>query len=58
MAKELRLEMCCVCDEPTGRAGKGDDSIYCNCGAGPFCLECYHGHWCSDKEIEDDGNDE
>jgi hypothetical protein len=23
-----QLEVCCVCSEPTGRAGRGDDSIY------------------------------
>lgn len=23
-----QLEYCCVCGEPTGRAGAGDDSIY------------------------------
>ena len=21
-------ELCCICDDPTGRAGKGEDSIY------------------------------
>jgi len=44
------LEYCCVCDEPTGKAGPGDGSIYCDCGAGPFCTECWAGHWCADKE--------
>ena len=26
---DLPLEHCRLCDEPTGRAGRGDDSIYC-----------------------------
>jgi len=47
-----RLEMCCECDEPTGHAGIGDGSIYCNCGEGPFCNECYHEHECDEKEDE------
>lgn len=40
------LEYCCVCDEPTGRGGQCDDSIYCECKSGPFCEECWSGHWC------------
>jgi hypothetical protein len=40
----MEEERCCMCDDATGRAGKGDDSIYCNCGAGPFCLDCWHDH--------------
>ena len=32
------LEYCLECGEPTGRAGKGEDSIYCPySGDGPFC---------------------
>lgn len=39
------LEECCECDEPTGRAGKGEDSIYCDeCEEGPFCSECWAKH--------------
>ena len=35
------VEMCERCDEPTGRAGESDDSIYCdNCERGPFCEDC------------------
>ena len=35
------LEYCCVCGDPTNRAGKGGDSIYCKyCKSGPFCVEC------------------
>jgi hypothetical protein len=42
--KEPRYEYCFLCGEPTGRAGKGDDSIYCVRGDGPFCEECWHQH--------------
>ncbi len=46
------LEMCVVCDDPTGRAGRGEDSIYCdvcevvgvNILCGPFCADCYDIH--------------
>jgi len=39
------LEMCCVCGEPTGRAGMADDSIYCGaCDRGPFCSTCFLYH--------------
>lgn len=34
------MEFCCICDEPTGRAGKGEDSIYDEQGRGPFCEKC------------------
>ena len=38
-------EMCPVCDEPTGNAGKGDGSLYCpDCDKGPFCWACYEIH--------------
>ena len=32
-------ERCFVCDEPTGRAGRSDDSIYW-ADTGPWCLSC------------------
>ena len=39
------IETCCVCDEPTGRAGRADDSLYCDeCDVGPFCEECWDDH--------------
>ena len=39
------IERCVECDEPTGRAGRDDDSMYCDvCGAGPFCEGCYDEH--------------
>ena len=45
------LERCCVCDQPTGKAGAGDGSLYCAyCDQGPFCDECYDAHPCADKE--------
>ncbi len=47
MAEPRRLERCCVCDDPTGRAGAGEDSIFCErCEVGPFCEECAKGHAC------------
>ena len=39
------IERCCTCDEPTGRAGRMDDSLYCTtCGKGPFCQSCFDIH--------------
>ena len=35
------LEYCCECGRPTGRAGRGDDSLFTEDG-GPFCEECWH----------------
>lgn len=38
-------ERCVVCDEPTGRAGRDDDSLYCGeCDLGPLCQEHYDAH--------------
>lgn len=34
-------ELCCECDEPTGRAGIGEDSLYTDDGEGPFCETCW-----------------
>jgi len=39
-AKMASVEMCCKCDEPTGRAGRGDDSIGADDGSGPYCENC------------------
>uniref|UniRef100_A0A6M3LX22 RING-type domain-containing protein n=1 Tax=viral metagenome TaxID=1070528 RepID=A0A6M3LX22_9ZZZZ len=50
----MSLEYCLACGEPTGRAGRGDDSIYCDCGSGPFCIECWRCHICEFKSEEDD----
>lgn len=35
------LERCCDCDEPTGRAGRADDSLYTDEGKGPYCPACW-----------------
>lgn len=35
------LERCCCCDEPTGRAGRADDSLYAADGTGPYRPECW-----------------
>ncbi|EHJ49558.1 hypothetical protein DFW101_3562 [Solidesulfovibrio carbinoliphilus subsp. oakridgensis] len=34
------IEHCCVCDNPTGRAGIGEDSLYVG-DDGPFCESCF-----------------
>lgn len=36
-----RDERCFICDEPTGRSGRRDDSIYDLRGNGPYCENCY-----------------
>jgi hypothetical protein len=40
-----KIERCCSCEQPTGRAGKGEDSIYLYGKydlqeIGPLCEEC------------------
>lgn len=45
MSEEQTLEYCFKCDEPTGCAGKADDSHYNEDGEGPFCWRC----WCEDE---------
>lgn len=48
---DLQLERCCLCDDPTERAGRADDSIYLEVledyegykrgdEIGPLCVEC------------------
>lgn len=37
----MSYEYCANCDEPTGHAGKADDSLYTGDGKGPFCDRCY-----------------
>ena len=34
------VELCWLCDEPTGRAGKAEDSLYRE-EVGPYCEECW-----------------
>lgn len=51
------IERCCECDEPTERAGRADDSIYGECGFGPFCSACWTEHLavctvCQDMEAD------
>lgn len=36
-------EKCFVCDDETGRAGKGEDSLYDENDLGPYCPRCW-GH--------------
>ena len=43
------LEYCSVCDEPTGRAGRGEDSLYVD-DDGPYCSECYEALDCKVPE--------
>jgi len=33
-------EHCFICDAKTGRAGKGEDSIYDADDLGPYCEDC------------------
>jgi len=54
MVDRRPCERCVDCDEPTGRAGIADDSIYCNCGEGPFCVECWQVHKLICIEAEDE----
>ena len=35
------LEYCCECDQPTGRAGRADDSLFTEDDEGPFCGACW-----------------
>lgn len=42
------VERCFICQEPTGKAGASEDSIYSDSGdLGPFCQSCW------DREIGD-----
>jgi len=41
------LEYCQECDQPTGKAGRDEDSLYCDeCWEhdGPFCEQCHTVH--------------
>jgi hypothetical protein len=41
------IEHCVNCGDPTGKAGEGEDSLFCNaCGEGPFCERCDEEHQC------------
>lgn len=39
------LEYCCECDQLTGRAGRGEDSLYYD-DDGPFCWDCWQEKGC------------
>jgi len=52
--RELPIERCCYCNDATGRAGKGEDSLYCeHCDAGPFCGECFDEHMIEEEQDDD-----
>jgi hypothetical protein len=34
-------ELCFICDERTGRAGRHEDSLYDADGNGPYCDSCW-----------------
>lgn len=36
----MKVEYCITCDEPTGRAGAGEDSMYLG-DNGPYCETCF-----------------
>ncbi len=44
MNEQRPLEYCFNCGSPTGKAGQGDGSLYCECDAGPFCDDCWEIH--------------
>lgn len=50
------LELCATCDQPTGRAGAGDGSLFLMDGSGPYCPDCYgaKGGW-TEEEPSGDG---
>lgn len=51
----MSLEYCFICDEPTGRAGASEDSIYVG-DDGPYCEGCYEQHKrnkLSDERLEE-----
>ena len=52
--KEKHYECCFICGGRTGRAGRGDDSLYIDVGKselGPLCEEC-HNALCRDDLLE------
>ena len=59
LIQEERYEYCTVCSSRTGRAGRGEDSIYCDeceeargLEVGPFCEECWENHKRNDGREE------
>ena len=51
--KTKRIERCIRCDEPTGKAGRLDDSLYDDDGNGPFCETCFHEIQAAEAEVAD-----
>ena len=43
----LPLEYCTECNDPTGRAGAGEDSLYTESGHGPYCEVCWDNMRCN-----------
>lgn len=39
-SQDIEFEHCCECDAHTGRAGRGEDSLYAG-SRGPYCDACY-----------------
>ena len=37
----MSLEICCQCEGTTGRAGRGEDSLYTDNDWGPYCEDCW-----------------
>lgn len=60
MPSQQTLERCCKCDEPTGRAGRAEDSLYTEHG-GPYCEQCWEDlrgvQAARIAELEEDGID-
>ncbi len=40
----MEAERCSMCDDYTGHAGAGEDSLFCECGEGPLCCDCGDEH--------------
>ncbi len=55
----MELERCVACDDFTGHAGSADDSLFCDCGDGPFCCDCWCDHVddCKESDSGRDGHD-
>jgi hypothetical protein len=49
----MSLELCCMCNQPTGRAGIEEDSLFYyiegKAPIGPLCEECYNNECESEK---------
>ena len=44
-------EYCCECGDKTGRAGRGDDSLYID-DNGPYCEDCYEAEMTADTKLD------